>query len=73
MQVIQTGGVTQLCRSVEGEGELGVERRLGPQRAVVVEYRHALRLFDVVGRLGVGHGNNEVGDRLPGRCLPPAR
>ena len=65
--------MAQLGGAVQREDQLGVDGLLGPQRAVIVEYRDAVPLGNEVRRIGVGHGGDELHDRLLGGRLTPAR
>jgi len=73
VQLFQAGGMTQLGRPVQREYQLGVHGPLGPQRAVIVEHRDAVPLGDEVRRIRIGHGGDELHDRLLRGRLTPAR
>jgi len=72
-QFREVGGMAQLGRPVQREDQLGVHGLLGPQRAVVVEYRDAVAFGDEIRRITIGHGGQELDDRLLGGRLTPAR
>jgi hypothetical protein len=52
--------MTKFGRPVQREGQLSGHGLLGPQRAVVVEHRDALRLRYEFGRARIGHGGHEL-------------
>ena len=58
---------------VEGEGELGVDRLLHPERAVVVEHGEALLGRHEVGPTFGRRGFEEVEDGSFGGAVPPGR
>ena len=73
VQLFEAGGMTQLSRPVQRKNQLGVHGLFRPQRAVVVEHRDAVPLGNEVRRIGVGHGGDELHDRLLRGRLTPAR
>jgi hypothetical protein len=73
MQLFEAGGMTELGRPVDRKGQLGVHRLFCPQRAVIVEYRDAIRLGDEFGRVTIGHSGDELHNRPLRGCLTPAR
>ncbi len=65
--------MTELGRPVQRKHQLSVYGLLGPQGAVVVEYRDAVALGDEIRRIRISHRGDELRDRLLRGRLTPAR
>ncbi len=73
LQLLDRRRPAQLCRPGEGERQLGVERHLRRQGAVVVEHGDPIRLRHEVGRPRRGDGVDELDDRPLDGGVTPAR
>src|SRR4051794_36172883 len=65
--------MSELGRSIERERQLGVERHLRRERAVVVEHGDAIHLGHERVELAICYRGDEVDDRLFRRRVTPAR